>query len=272
MAGVAPDAVGTLRLARAGVFAAVCVVTTALGHALTSGGPLLWWAVGLAFAVAAPGAWWLTGRERGAVAVVGTTVGLQALLHLKFSLAAHWPVPLPDATAAGGPGAGHGFGAHHSAAFARSGVVVHHHGTHAAAAPGTGTGSGAVTGTGMAADPPSLLAAVSHGNSAGMLLAHLLAAVVCGLWLWRGEAAAHRLGRALAALLSAPLRRLRDVPFHPADVRDARRPCRSAAAGWERPQPVPVSLRHAVVRRGPPRGRSAIARPSPGPLLLAVRP
>ncbi|KNE80648.1 MULTISPECIES: hypothetical protein [Streptomyces] len=245
MAGVTADAVGALRLARAGVFAAVCVVTTALGHALTSGGLLLWWAVGLAFAVTAPGAWWLTGRERGAVAVVGTTVGAQALLHLLFSLA-HRLVPLPDATTVGGPGTGHGLGAHQHGAPT------------------------AVTGTGAVADP-SLLSAVTHGNSTGMLLAHLLAALVCGLWLWRGEAAAHRLARALAALLFAPLRRLRDVPFHPADARDARRPCRSAAAGWERPQPVPVSLRHAVVRRGPPRGRSALTRPSPEP-LLAVRP
>lgn len=267
MAGVTADAAGALRFARAGVFAAVCVVTTALGHALTSGGLLLWWAVGLAFAVTAPGAWWLTGRERGAVTVVGATVCAQGLLHLLFSLA-HRLVPPLDATAVVGPVAGHGFGAHHGAAFAHSGVVVHQHGAPAAAA--TGAGTGMATESGPPADP-SLLSAVTHGNSAGMLLAHLLAAVVCGLWLWRGEAAAHRLGRALAALLFAPLRRLRDVLFSPADARDdARRPCRAAAAGWERPQPVPVSLRHAVVRRGPPRVRSATTRPSPGP-LLAVR-
>ncbi|MBQ0985437.1 hypothetical protein KBZ10_13110 [Streptomyces sp. F63] len=256
MGGVAPDAVGALRLARAAVFAAVCVVTTALGHALSSGGPLLWWAVGLAFTVTAPGAWWLTGRERGAAAVVGATVGVQALLHLLFSLA------------------GHGFGAHHGAASTHSGTAVQHHGTHPLAATEAAVpGTGAVTGAGMPADHPSLLSAVTHGNSAGMLLAHLLAAVVCGLWLWRGEAAAHRLGRALAALLAAPLRRLRDVLFSPADARDAaRRPCRSAAAGWERPQPAPVSLRHAVVRRGPPRGRPVLTRPSSPAALLAVRP
>ncbi|MFC9241482.1 hypothetical protein ACFTZK_34235 [Streptomyces decoyicus] len=42
-------------------------------------------------------------------------------------------------------------------------------------------------------------------SSIGMLLAHTLAAVLCGLWLWRGEAAVFRLGRSLAASLSAPL-------------------------------------------------------------------
>ncbi|MGI3198401.1 hypothetical protein ACRJ4W_06960 [Streptomyces sp. GLT-R25] len=34
------------RLARAAVFAAVCVVTAGLGHTLMSGAGLPWWAVG----------------------------------------------------------------------------------------------------------------------------------------------------------------------------------------------------------------------------------
>ncbi|WP_042167466.1 hypothetical protein [Streptomyces sp. NBRC 110035] len=254
MAGVTEDAADVLRLARAGVLAAVCVVTTALGHALMSGDLLPWWAVGLAFAVTVPGAWWLTGRERGAATVVGATVGAQGLLHLLFSLA-HLLIRPPDATT-GGPGTEQASGMHHGAVFTHSGVAVHHH--------------GARSGVVETASGTPLLSAVMHGSTAGMLLTHLLAAVVCGLWLWRGEAAVHRIGRALEALLFAPLRRVCGVLFHPGDGREAR-PYRAAAGDWERPQPTPVSLRHVLVRRGPPRSRSAVSRPSPDP-LLAVRP
>lgn len=75
------------RLARAAVFAAVCVAAAGLGHALmlrTVPG----WAVGYAFAATTAGAWWVAGRgERGASAVTGATVVAQFALHGWFSLA-----------------------------------------------------------------------------------------------------------------------------------------------------------------------------------------
>jgi hypothetical protein len=89
-----------------------------------------------------------------------------------------------------------------------------------------------------------------HAWSPGMVLAHFLAALACALWMWRGEAAVFRLGRALAAFVAAPLRLaglllgfaapalhgpVRVTRFF-APVRRPRRP----------------ALRYAVTRRGPP--------------------
>jgi len=98
---------------------------------------------------------------------------------------------------------------------------------------------------------------LAQQGSAGMFLAHLLAAVVCGLWLWRGEAAAHRLGRAVAVMLLAPLRRLRRVLAGPVPGR--RVPVVRRAGATERAAPTAtVVLRHAVVRRGPPGAGPAV--------------
>ncbi|WP_328504350.1 hypothetical protein OG828_44705 [Streptomyces sp. NBC_00457] len=254
MAGATEDDTHALRLARAGVFAAVCVVTTALGHALMSGDVLPWWAVGVAFAGTASGAWWLTGRERGAVTVVGATVVAQGLLHVLFSLAHR--LVRPSAASTGVPGAEGMSGMHHGAGVSHSGLAAQDHGAHSAV---MGESSGS-----------SLMSPVTHGSSVGMALAHLLAAVVCGLWLWRGETAVHRIGRALAAALFAPLRRVCGVLFRTACEIEAPS-CRAVAVGRERPQPIAVLLRHALVRRGPPSAWSVVTRPSPDP-LLATRP
>ncbi|WP_405961274.1 hypothetical protein OG235_37065 [Streptomyces sp. NBC_00024] len=237
------------------VFAAVCVVTTALGHALMSGDALPWWAVGTAFSMTAAGGWWLTGRERGAATVVGATVLVQGLLHLLFNVT-HQLVRTP-ATAAGAPGAGRDSTPHQGMESTHSGMIMHHSGAH----PGAVAESSGFS-------PVSVL---THQGSAGMLMAHLLAAAVCGLWLWRGEAAVHRIGRALAAVLFAPLRRicqaiLRTRSTHLDPL------CRGPFRGEEhRLPPTSALLRHAVIRRGPPRGRSTASLLSPDP-LLAVGP
>ncbi|MFF1293906.1 MULTISPECIES: hypothetical protein [unclassified Streptomyces] len=236
------------------VFAAVCVVTTALGHALMSGDVLPWWAVGSAFAATAAGGWWLTARERGAVTVVGATVVVQGVLHLLFSVA-HQLVRTP-VSVAGVPRAERGSTLHQGTEPSHSGMVMHP----------SGVRPGAVAESSGA----PLVSVLTHQGSAGMLLAHLLAAVVCGLWLWRGEAAVHRIGRALAAVLFAPLRRICRVLLRTASTRLVplrRRPVH----GGEHRLPTSALLRHAVIRRGPPRGRSTVSRLSPVP-LLAVRP
>ncbi|MFF8788730.1 hypothetical protein [Streptomyces sp. NPDC015125] len=86
-----------------------------------------------------------------------------------------------------------------------------------------------------------------HGTF-GMFLAHVLAALVCGLWLWRGEAAAFRLARSVAAVWFAPLILV------------------LATLGWTglKPTARPVAgrghvlglrgvfLHHVLSRRGPP--------------------
>ncbi|WP_329272528.1 hypothetical protein [Streptomyces pseudovenezuelae] len=245
--GAPVSAAAVLRPMRAALFAAVCVVTTALGHALMSGDLLPWWAVGVAFVATASAGWWLTLRERGVETVVGATVVAQGLQHLLFSLAPG--LVSARNTAAGAPEASGVSATHHGmAAMSHSGMLMHH--------PGTMV---------RPAEEP-LLSVVTHGGSGGMLLAHLLAAVACGVWLWRGEAAVHRIGRALAAALFAPLRRVCRVLFRTAAWCEL--PSRRAAAGGpECRRSTPAELRHAVVRRGPPRPGTAVCRLSHQPLL-----
>ncbi|MER5179310.1 hypothetical protein ABT009_13230 [Streptomyces sp. NPDC002896] len=229
------------RLARSAIFAAVCVATTGLGHALMSGDALPAGAVGSAFAAVVLAAWLLTGRERGAGVVTGATVVTQIGLHLAFTLSSSSSSASPTG--------------HEAAASSTA-----HHTAGMQTAMGAGTSTG--TGTGMAQmhhlhhtmDPASMASghmhlAAGHGTSLGMLLAHALAGLLCGLWLWRGEAAVFRLGRALTAFLFAPLVLAAGLftaaaaPQGPAAVR----PFRRAGQRLRR-----LLLRHAVSRRGPP--------------------
>ncbi|MFJ9539844.1 hypothetical protein ACIRPX_21600 [Streptomyces sp. NPDC101225] len=257
---LAVPAVGVVPSARAAVFGAVCVVTTALGHDLMASGEVLpWWALGLAFAAAASGGWWLTGRERDAPTVVGTTVAAQVLLHLFFGTAS-------CLTGGAGVPAGMGGGAGSSGmpgmAFGHAGLMMHH--------AGMADGSGSMTGSsGSGPSGGSLLSVLMREGSAGMFLAHVLAALVCGLWLWWGERAAHRIGRALAAVLLAPLRRALRVLFRTPDEGGCRS-WRAVVDGGNRRWAVSTALRHVVVRRGPPGVRSRISLLSPDP-PLAVR-
>ncbi|MEO3854858.1 MFS transporter [Acrocarpospora sp. B8E8] len=74
------------RLARAAVFAVVCVGLSAPAHVFGGGSvpvPGLICGFGLAFAAALP----LSGRERSFGVILGLLAGLQAGLHLLFSLA-----------------------------------------------------------------------------------------------------------------------------------------------------------------------------------------
>jgi len=74
------------RTVRAAVFAAVCVLLAALGHALMSGThvPSGHWPPGWRDGAAG---WCLAGRERGLPLVVTVVVAAQTVLHSAFSLA-----------------------------------------------------------------------------------------------------------------------------------------------------------------------------------------
>lgn len=196
----------TFRLARAAVFAAVCVAATGLGHALMSR-TVPGWAVGYAFAATTAGAWWVAGRgERGAPAVTGATVVAQFALHGWFSLAQ---------------------------AFA--------------AAP---TSTGGMTVGHQAMDAMPMTSAAMGGWSTGMASAHALAAVLSGLWLWRGEAAAFQLARSLALFVFAPLHRAWRV-----HVAVSTPPVPASPASFHIPSRLPhqPALGHSVTRRGPPK-------------------
>ncbi|MFD0412574.1 hypothetical protein [Streptomyces sp. NPDC127108] len=86
----------------------------------------------------------------------------------------------------------------------------------------------------------------------GMLAAHLLAALLCGLWLAYGERAAFRVGRAVAGWLVAPLRLALRLPRPP--HRPRLRPRRDFGARRARR----LLLVHAITSRGPPLGIAVV--------------
>ncbi|MFG3057598.1 hypothetical protein ACGFYM_03105 [Streptomyces sp. NPDC048231] len=100
-------------------------------------------------------------------------------------------------------------------------------------------------------DPAGLGPAVAAA-SGGMLVAHLSAAVLCGLWLAYGERAAFRILRAVAGRLSAPLRLLLTLPAPPERPR-----VRARRRGADRP-PRRLPLVHSITSRGPPPGTAVL--------------
>ncbi|MFD7880550.1 hypothetical protein ACFV5G_41920, partial [Streptomyces sp. NPDC059766] len=88
-------------------------------------------------------------------------------------------------------------------------------------------------------------------SSYGMLVAHLLAAALCGLWLAYGEKAVFRILRTVAGRLAAPLRLLLALPA-PAD-----RPRLGVGRPRSDRAPRLLLLVHAITSRGPPAGTAA---------------
>ncbi|MEV0736631.1 hypothetical protein AB0I51_11785 [Streptomyces sp. NPDC050549] len=87
--------------------------------------------------------------------------------------------------------------------------------------------------------------------STGMLVAHLLAALLCGLWLAHGEKAVFRILRILVARLAAPLRLLLALPAPMCRPRLRRRRLHSDRASHS------LLLVHSITSRGPP-ARTAV--------------
>ncbi|MEV7369270.1 hypothetical protein AB0O51_00065 [Streptomyces sp. NPDC090301] len=181
-----------------------------------------------AFTVTAAAAWTAAGRRRGAPTIAGALFVLQTALHLLFSLAG---------SRAGDTG--------HPATAPQE-----MHGTHGATGMHAMHGTAGADGAAGMAGPHDLGAttAMFMDMSTGMLAAHLLAALLCGLWLAHGEAAFFTLARAALAYAFTPLRLL----LARAQVPDApRRPVRRARRSAHRPHTV--VLAHTLSRRGPPR-------------------
>ncbi|GAA3932170.1 hypothetical protein GCM10022244_46090 [Streptomyces gulbargensis] len=204
------DARSPLRALRAALFAVVCVALSAVGHSSMSAHPLPPLALLAALAVTAGAAWAGAGRRRGPAAIAGALLVLQGALHLTFSaVGGHAPVP---ATPPGHGAHGHGHGAH------------------------------------ATMDMAGAMPEAAAGQGAGMLAAHLLAALLCGLWLARGEAALFTVARAALAYAFTPLR----PPLAPVPVPDAPRgPVRRTRRDAR--EPHSVRLAHSLSRRGPPR-------------------
>ncbi|WP_405853223.1 hypothetical protein OG361_11485 [Streptomyces sp. NBC_00090] len=184
-----------------------------------------------AFAMTAAVAWAGAGRRRGTPTITGTVLVLQGALHLLFSTAGS-----------------------HPAAHAASGAAdtAHRH-TMTGAATGHATTSNAAmasmdTADAMNATSSTALDSAVMGSGTGMLAVHLVAALLCGLWLAHGEAAFFTLAEAALAYAFTPLRlllarvRVPDAPRGP--VRRARRNAHRLHT---------VVLAHTLSRRGPPR-------------------
>ncbi|MFJ3583436.1 hypothetical protein ACIPPS_14545 [Streptomyces sp. NPDC090127] len=234
------------------MFAAACVLLTATGHVLMSDASVPWWALAAAFAATGGAAWWLAGRERGPVAVTVAALVTQSALHTCFSLAQASGATLGDD--------------HMAHATMGSATSVGHHSMGpdptGAAAMGFApmgpdpTGAAAMGFTPMVSDPmgadPMSGHVMADMSPGGMLAAHLLAALLCGLWLAHGERAAFRVLRALAALLLAPLRLILRLPAPP------HRP-RIRARRAERARRLRrLLLAHVLTSRGPPPAAAAL--------------
>ncbi|MDC2957077.1 hypothetical protein PO587_21680 [Streptomyces gilvifuscus] len=201
------------RTSRAAVFAAVCVLLAALAHELMSGGRVPGWALAAGAVATGAAGWCLAGRERGPALIVPVVVGAQAVLHSAFSYARS---ATPDS------------GGHATASMGAMDMS----GGHSTASMG-----------GMHMDH-----AAGGSPSLGMLAAHLLAALLCGLWLAHGERAAFRVLRAVGARLAAPLR----LPLAPPPTPHHPLP----RFGRPRSDRAPrlLLLVHAITSRGPPVG------------------
>ncbi|QTD96735.1 hypothetical protein [Streptomyces cyanogenus] len=211
------------RAIRAAVFAAMCVLLAALGHVLMSGSDVPAWALAAGGAVTGAVGWCLAGRERGLPLIVTVVVAAQTVLHEAFSCA--------QSTSGTSDG---------SASMGMSGMGSMDMG----AMPVDHTGMSPMDHMGHSMDGGS--------SSFGMLAAHLLAAVLCGLWLACGEKAAFRILRAAVGWLAAPLRLLLALPGTPDRPRVHLRRRRSARA------PRLLLLVHAITSRGPPVGTAVV--------------
>jgi hypothetical protein len=235
------------------VFAAVCVLLAALGHVMMSGSQVPAWVLAAGFAATGAVGWRLAGRERGLPLIVAVVVTVQTLLHSAFSLAGGTTAPDPGSPGNGSP---HEGSRHPASAHTGS---MHMDGTdslgaNSLGANSMGTNSMGTDSMGLGHLDMSHMGSSADGgtSSFGMFAAHLLAALLCGLWLAHGERAAFRILRAVAGRLAAPLRLLLALPAVPDRPRLGGRRPRSGRA------PRLLLLVHAITSRGPPLGTAVV--------------
>ncbi|MFF1558089.1 hypothetical protein [Streptomyces sp. NPDC058279] len=250
-----------LRMTRAAVFTAVCVVLSAVGHAVASCATVPWWTLGLGFlalfAIAAP----LAGRRRSLPGIAaGLAVG-QVTLHAVFGLGQHG-VAAPTAADASDSSL-----AALAAQLVCGGNSVPLSPQDARLILETAGLDPAV----MAAHGHMAHAHMAHAPqtalfSPAMLIGHLLAALAAGWLLGRGDAALFRLVelsrlsaeadpvrplRTALALVRALVSGLPDGPGRLARTpRGAAAPDVSTGRG---------ALQHTVIRRGPPMATLTLA-------------
>ncbi|MFE3635232.1 hypothetical protein [Streptomyces sp. NPDC059168] len=254
-----------LRMLRAAVFAAVCVVLAAGGHALASCARVPLWTLGAGFLgsllLAAP----LAGRARSLPGIATLLALGQTALHVLFGLGQHGtPGAMsmgPMSTSAGdsvlveraarllcgsSPSAltpGHAYR-----------LLLDAHLIDPAGDPAGGMPAMAHTADGSGGSSASMLPSVP------MVLAHVLAAVAAGWVLRRGDLAVLRLMElsahgvteaALVRSLRAALALARALCAGLLPAAEPRPRARRAPRD-EPPAPRTTALQHTVIRRGPP--------------------
>lgn len=249
-----------LRVLRAAVFAAVCVVLAGAGHTLAAHEAVPLWTLAAGFLATAAVAVPLAGRVRSVPAITALLAACQTVLHTLFGLGQHGAAGAPAGAAPSdasliaqaarlvcGTTAAAISPAQAQQILTDARIPPAAGGTHAGHAPGDAMASAA--GSSMSLLP-----------SLPMLLVHLLAAIATGWVLRRGDLSLLRLtelsahGVAEGALVRglrvalALVRALRaGLPGAP---ETAARPPRTALLAP--PVPHTTALQHTVIRRGPP--------------------
>ncbi|MFE6728533.1 hypothetical protein ACFVDN_11665 [Streptomyces californicus] len=268
-----------LRLMRAAVFTAVCVVLSAAGHAFAARTAVPAWTLLVAFLGVFGVAAFLAGRERTLPSIVGALAGGQVLLHGLFAYGSHSAAPAASTGTGGdsplirfaaglvcgeGPAGLNAADAHRivSSAGIDPSTLPGAHGH--LAAGGAGAAQAASAGGDGASGFAQVCAAVTAMlPSPQMLLAHVLVALATGWLLRRGEIALFALARLSAhgAQALAAGARLRSLRAALALVRALRAGERGSVTAGPRvprtfddvPLPTPGDpLQHLVIRRGPP--------------------
>ncbi|MEU0003940.1 hypothetical protein ABZ079_06465 [Streptomyces sp. NPDC006314] len=257
-----------LRILRAAVFAAVCVVLAAAGHTLASCARVPLWTLGAGFLgsllLVAP----LTGRTRSLPGIAALLALGQTALHTLFGLGQHGVA----AMASGGMPRGPADGSLSNAALVERAARLVCGSTPSVLTPGqayrllldahlidsSGRAVGAMPAMHHMADPTGPSASLLP--SLPMLLGHVLAAVAAGWLLRRGDLAVLRLvelsahGVAERALVRSLRGALALAHALCAGLLPALEPgprgCRTARD--EAPAPHTTALQHTVIRRGPP--------------------
>ncbi|WP_405628691.1 hypothetical protein OG933_22730 [Streptomyces sp. NBC_00016] len=267
-----------LRLLRAAVFAAVCVVLAAAGHTLASCATVPLWTLGAGFlgalAVVVP----LAGRERSLPGIAVLLAVGQTVLHTLFGLGQHTASvtasasttasAMSDATLverAARLVCGATAAAISPAQAQRILVDARLYTSGAGNTAGGGTDMSGMSGMGSAHHPADALTtagtSMSLLPSLPMLLGHVLAAVAAGWLLRRGDTALLRLlalsahgvaegalVRSLRGALALVRALLAGLPAAPgAGPRVPRTALLTTA-----PAPRTAALQHSVIRRGPP--------------------
>ncbi|MEU8591129.1 hypothetical protein AB0C59_29600 [Streptomyces sp. NPDC048664] len=259
-----------LRILRAAVFAAVCVVLAAAGHEVASCAAIPLWTLGAGFlcvcAVTVP----LAGRERSLPGIAACLAVGQTVLHTLFGLGQGGTMSMaggmrmtPDPTS--GSDAALVARAAHVLCGAGAATLSPAQAQRILSDARLGTGPGAGAGTVALHHPADALSAASGAwwsmlPSVPMLLGHVLAAVAAGWVLRHGDMALLRIMRLSAhgiaegafvrslrsafALIRALLAGLPGAPG------TGPRPPHPAFLGPPGPHTAP--LRHSVTRRGPP--------------------